>query len=185
MVKKFATEPPDGLAPEIMYPQLDKGEMWCATYEKELLEKLRTGELSATGLMNGRGTRRSVPVIEWQDLHFRDMRGSRAEVIDRQQWGANMWKKLSFPAENVRQIWEISKSSAKFSAEDKAVRWLHELFVNDDKLLTTRLEVEKLAKKKFGVTGRGFDRALAAAKKSSGNSNWPPLGRPRGKKVSH
>jgi len=89
--------------------------------KKEILDHLASGTLSATGLENGEGPRKPIPVPDWNDL-FIDWDHSRTSSR-RTERKVSQWDDLRFERKNILAIWadpfesSAAESSSTIDAE--------------------------------------------------------------------
>jgi hypothetical protein len=141
--------------------------------ESELLDELRSGQLSAEAIRNDRDESQIIKPSDWSRgrIQFDPTR----LVLGRDHW----WSDILFDSAEVLAIWPLpDERRLTIGAETECFEWLcEEMQAGPQNGAKPEYEAEAIAT--FGVSQRAFNRAWANAVRANPDSNWGKSGRPK------
>jgi hypothetical protein len=146
---------------------------------KQLLSKLRAGEIEATGIPSTTGKREIIPAYEWRDL---DVFQENKKVVVRTAPGFGPgYDDVAIKREEVMKLWPAKESpSGRRNAKSNAVvgcrEWLEELRRAGPQQ-KTRKEYATEAFERFGIGPDQFRTAWKTAAANVPNDRWSRPGR--------
>jgi hypothetical protein len=156
-VGEYADEPMSGLLAAKAYPDgaavIEEHEATC------LLEALRLGTITASGLRVGSVFPESVPTLDWNWMTFEFP--SSARLLDRR---VQTWTNLRIDRRQVEKLWP---AIAPENPGRVAERLLLEM-VEKGPILRTKDEVFDEINVRVGIGRRAFDRVWASVEKKTG-----------------